>query len=75
MLSLMILLPLRDWRSELEARPEVYSRIYSWAAGRLRGTRELIIPRTLYFIPYRVHGDRIELLRVYHGRRLYSPRG
>jgi len=40
MLSLMILLPLRDWRSELEARPEVYSRIYSWAARRLRGTRD-----------------------------------
>ncbi len=42
--------------------------------GRLRGTRELIIPNTPYFIPYRVHGGRVELLRVYHGARLYPPK-
>ena len=39
--------------------------------GRLRGTRELVIARTRYFIPYRIQRDRIELLRVIHGRRVY----
>ena len=42
--------------------------------GRLRGTRELVIPRTPYFIPYRVREDRIELLRVDHGARFYPPK-
>jgi toxin ParE1/3/4 len=42
--------------------------------GRLRGTRELVIPKTPYFIPYRIRTKRIELLRVYHGARLYPPR-
>jgi len=42
--------------------------------GRLRGTRELVIPNTPYFIPYRIHAGRVELLRVYHGARLYPPK-
>ena len=43
--------------------------------GRLVGTRELVISKTPYFVPYRVHKGRIELLRVYHGARLYPPAG
>ena len=39
--------------------------------GRLAGTRELVIPGTPYLIPYRIHGDRIELLRILHGRQQY----
>lgn len=42
--------------------------------GKLAGIRELVIARTPYLVPYRLHGDRIELLRVLHGRRL-SPAG
>lgn len=38
-------------------------------AGRVLGTRELIVPNTPYLIPYRVRGDRLELLAVFHGRR------
>jgi toxin ParE1/3/4 len=37
--------------------------------GRVPGTRELVIPMTPYTVPYRVHRDRIEILRVYHGAR------
>ena len=37
--------------------------------GRWAGTRELIIPGTLYIVPYRVKGDLVEILRVFHGAR------
>ena len=35
--------------------------------GRIPGTRELTIVNTPYIIPYRVRGDFIDLLRVFHG--------
>lgn len=37
--------------------------------GRVPGTRELVIPRTPYIVPYRVQGEAIQILRVYHGAR------
>ncbi|MGH6916937.1 MAG: type II toxin-antitoxin system RelE/ParE family toxin [Geminicoccaceae bacterium] len=37
--------------------------------GRWPGTRELVIPRTAFIVPYRVRGDLIEILRVFHGAR------
>jgi toxin ParE1/3/4 len=38
-------------------------------AGRVPGTRELVIPRTPYIVPYRVQSEVIQILRVYHGAR------
>jgi toxin ParE1/3/4 len=37
--------------------------------GRASGTRELVILRTPYIAAYRVHGGRVEILRVLHGAR------
>ena len=37
--------------------------------GRVPGTRELVVARTPYVIPYRLRGDRVEILRVFHARR------
>jgi toxin ParE1/3/4 len=37
--------------------------------GRWPGTRELIIPGTSYIVPYRVKGEFVEILRVFHGAR------
>ncbi|MBL6751550.1 MAG: type II toxin-antitoxin system RelE/ParE family toxin [Nevskia sp.] len=37
--------------------------------GRLPGTRELVVPDTPCLIPYRVRGQQIEILRVFHGGR------
>ncbi len=37
--------------------------------GRRAGTRELVVGRTPYIVPYRVRGDAIEILRVLHGRQ------
>lgn len=38
-------------------------------AGRIHGTRELVIPNTPYIVPYRVRDNRVEVLRVYHSAR------
>ncbi len=37
--------------------------------GRVPGTRELVIHETRYLVPYRVRGDTIEILRVFHSSR------
>jgi toxin ParE1/3/4 len=44
------------------------------APGRLPGTRELVIPKTPYIIPYRVSGTKIEIARVYHTSRRWPDR-
>ena len=38
-------------------------------AGRVLGTRELVVPDTPFVIPYRVRNDRLELIAVFRGRR------
>lgn len=38
-------------------------------AGRVPGTRELVIPRTPFIVPYRVRGNSLQILRVFHGAR------
>jgi len=44
--------------------------------GRLPGTRELVIPKTRYIVPYRVRPrlQRIEILRVFHTSRKQPER-
>jgi toxin ParE1/3/4 len=42
-------------------------------AGRVPGTRELVIAGTPYLVVYRVHGRDVELLRVLHGGRRWPP--
>lgn len=37
--------------------------------GRVPGTRELVIARTPFIVPYRVHRGAILILRVYHAAR------
>lgn len=41
--------------------------------GRWPGTRELIVSDTPYLIPYRVRGETVEILRVFHGARQWPP--
>jgi toxin ParE1/3/4 len=54
---------LQDVERLLPANPHV------GRPGRVPGTRELVIPRTPYIVPYRVQGDAVQILRVYHGAR------
>ncbi len=43
-------------------------------AGRVPGTRELLIPGTPYIIPYRVRAGAVEILRVFHAARRWPER-
>jgi toxin ParE1/3/4 len=40
--------------------------------GRVPGTRELVIPGTPFIVPYRVVGNTIQILRIYHSARQWS---
>jgi toxin ParE1/3/4 len=37
--------------------------------GRVAGTRELVVPGTPLIIPYRLRGDRLEIVAVFHARQ------
>jgi toxin ParE1/3/4 len=37
--------------------------------GRVPNTRELVVLHTRYLVPYRVRGDTVEVLRVFHTSR------
>ena len=37
--------------------------------GRVPGTRELVVRETRHIVPYRVKGDIIEVLRLFHTSR------
>jgi len=54
---------LHDAAARLGPHPRVGRR------GRVAGTRELVVPRLPFVIVYRMRPDRIEVVRVIHGRR------
>ena len=43
-------------------------------AGRVAGTRELVVAETPYVIPYRVRGVAVEILRVFHAARKWPEK-
>jgi toxin ParE1/3/4 len=43
-------------------------------AGRIEGTRELVVASTPYVIPYRVRGQYVEILRVFHSARKWPAK-
>ena len=40
-------------------------------AGRVAGTRELVITHYPYIVPYRIKNERVEILRVFHTARAW----
>jgi addiction module RelE/StbE family toxin len=42
--------------------------------GRVKGTRELVIVRTPYIAVYRIKKESIQILRLFHGARLWPER-
>jgi len=42
--------------------------------GRVSGTRELVVPGTRYVIPYRVRGERLEIIAVFDGGQRWPKR-
>jgi toxin ParE1/3/4 len=47
----------------------------SGRSGRVPGTRELVVTGSPYFLPYRIVGDTIQVLRVIHGARRWPAQG
>ena len=43
-------------------------------AGRVPGTKELIVPKTPFVVPYRVKDDTVQIIRVYHSSRKWPDR-
>ena len=39
--------------------------------GRVPGTRELVVPRTPFVVPYRIVGRELHVLAILHGRRAW----
>jgi toxin ParE1/3/4 len=42
--------------------------------GRIAGTRELVVTRFPYILPYRVRGNAVEILRIFHTARKWPSR-
>ncbi|SFH04471.1 type II toxin-antitoxin system RelE/ParE family toxin [Pseudomonas sp. NFACC45] len=43
--------------------------------GRVKNTREWAVPNWSYLIPYRVRGDRLQILGVFHTRQRPRAKG
>ena len=57
-----------DAVAQLEEQPDL------GRPGRVPGTRELVVLKTRYLVPYRVHSDKVEILRVFHTSRRLPAR-
>lgn len=42
--------------------------------GRITGSRELVISKTPFILPYRIRKNRIEILGIIHGNRRWPDR-
>jgi plasmid stabilization system protein ParE len=42
--------------------------------GRVPGTRELVVRKTRYIVPYRIRAETVEVLRVFHASRRLPER-
>ena len=42
--------------------------------GRVADTRELVIPRTPYIVPYRVKGDFVQIITILHSAQRWPDR-
>ena len=56
-------------RRVLEAVAQLADQPSVGRPGRVPGTRELVVLKTRYIVPYRVRGQTIEILRVFHTSR------
>jgi toxin ParE1/3/4 len=59
---------IRRQTERLAAHPEI------GRLGRVRGTRELVIPGTPYIAAYRLADDVVTVLRVLHGARRWPQK-
>lgn len=55
--------------AEAVARLKIFPE--SGRPGRIPDTREVVVPRTPCVVAYRVHADRVRVLRVLHGAQMW----
>jgi toxin ParE1/3/4 len=53
----------------LEAVAQLAEQPATGRPGRVPGTRELVVLNTRYIVPYRVRGEEVQILRVFHTSR------
>ena len=58
----------------VEAAEKLRDHPHLGRAGRIAGTRELVIAETPYIVPYRVVDNDIQILAVIHGARRWPDR-
>lgn len=58
-----MIMRLRTAAQELAGNPRM------GRAGRITGTRELVVPGTPYILPYRIRGEALQILHVLNGAR------
>jgi toxin ParE1/3/4 len=61
--AVRIVIRILDQAELLAAHP------HAGRAGRVPATREMIVSDTPFILPYRVKGDVVEVLAVFHGAR------
>ncbi len=64
-----VLARLREAVQRLADHPE------SGRPGRILGTRELVVSGLPYVIPYRVSGNQVQILRIFHTSRKWAEDG
>ena len=76
LLSLISYVAADNPRAATELRNRMLSKIellaktpHTGRPGRVPGTKELVVDKTPYLIPYRCANERLEILRVYHSSR------
>jgi addiction module RelE/StbE family toxin len=62
-------------RAIYESAGSLESFPYRGRAGRVDGTRELVLPSLPFVIVYRVHEDAVEVSAVIHGAQRWPPEG
>ena len=51
----------------MDAAEQLADHSYLGRAGRVSGTRELVVPSTPYIVAYRLNAEGLDILRVLHG--------
>jgi len=58
-------------RRILETVRQIGQMPYSGRAGRIEGTREVVVPHSSYIVVYQISEQTIEILGIWHGARLW----
>jgi addiction module RelE/StbE family toxin len=58
----------------MESAATLASHPHMGRPGRVPGTRELVVTRFPYILPYRVREQNVEILRVFHTARKWPQR-